>query len=134
MNNKNLEEQWREEFEELIGIHNQKQCSASQVILLDRSDDIGFEHEYNYQDTALAFGYYLAARKKAEEEIDEWKKCTSDNEQFWQFKRTEFIQENLELKALVSDFVEVMQDTSMRNACKKARELCEKAEKYKQGE
>jgi hypothetical protein len=41
---------------------------------------------------------YLAGRKASEEEIDKWKKCSLDNEQFWQLRRTEMLQEIESLK------------------------------------
>jgi hypothetical protein len=50
----------------------------------------------NHFDTRLEC--YIAGRKASEEEIDKWKKCSSDNEQFWQFRRTEMLQEIESLK------------------------------------
>jgi uncharacterized protein YicC (UPF0701 family) len=35
------------------------------------------------------------------EEIEKWKRCSQDNEQFWQFKRTDMLEEILRLKEII---------------------------------
>jgi hypothetical protein len=51
---------------------------------------------------------YLAACKKRQEDVDKWRKCASDNEQFWQFKRTEMLNQIEKRDKLLSHILGVM--------------------------
>jgi hypothetical protein len=54
--------------------------------------------KYTIGDVEKCWQFYLAGGKASQEEVDKWKKCSSDNEQFWQFRRTEMLQEIESLK------------------------------------
>ena len=96
-------------------------CKAAQVEMLVSDEKL---NEY------VGKIYSLEEKlKDREQEIEKWKKCASDNEQFWQFKRTQLLGQLKERNELIKEFIRLMVNTSMYFGSEDAKRICDQARK-----